>query len=42
MELRIRELVVNLFFFFLNDEWAMRSCEEGEVMMMVIRRGKGS
>jgi hypothetical protein len=42
MELRIRELVANLFFFFLNDEWAMKGCEEGEVMMMVVRIGKGS
>jgi hypothetical protein len=41
MELKIKELLVNLFKKFLNDEWAMRSCEEGEVMMMVVKRGKG-
>jgi hypothetical protein len=41
MELKIKELLVNLLKKFLNDEWAMRSCEEGEVMMMVVKRGKG-
>jgi len=29
-----------LVFFFLSDEWGMRVCEEGGVMMMVVRRRK--
>jgi hypothetical protein len=42
MELIIRELVNNFYFLFLNDEWAMKGCEEREMMMMVVRRGRGS
>jgi hypothetical protein len=42
MELGEKKLVVDIFFFFLNDEWGMKSCEEVGVMMMVVRRSKGS
>jgi hypothetical protein len=41
MELKIKELVAKLFFSFLNDEWAMRGCEDEEVMMMVVGRSRG-
>jgi hypothetical protein len=30
-----------IYFFFLNDEWGMKGCEEGGMMMMGVKRGKG-
>lgn len=42
MELKERKLVVDIFNLFLNDGWGMKGCEEAGVMMMVVRRGKGS
>jgi len=41
MELRGRKLVVDFFLFFLNDEWGMKGCEDGGVMMMVIMKQQG-
>jgi hypothetical protein len=35
MKLRGRGIVANLSFLFLNDEWGMRGCEEGRLMMML-------
>jgi hypothetical protein len=42
MKLRRKKLIVELVFFFLSNEWGMRVCEEGGVMMMVVRRKRGS
>jgi hypothetical protein len=42
MKLRRNKLIVELVFFFLSDEWGMRVCEERGVMMMVVRRRRGS
>jgi hypothetical protein len=35
MKLRGRAIVIDLSFLFLSDEWSMRGCEEGRVMMML-------
>jgi hypothetical protein len=40
MELKRR--IVDLLFFFLNDEWGLRRCEEKGLMMMVIMMKMGS
>jgi len=42
MEMKGRELVVDLFFLFLNDECGMKGYEKGGMMMMVVRKAKGS
>jgi hypothetical protein len=34
-------MIVNLSSIFLNDEWDMRGCEEENMMMMVVRMGRG-
>jgi hypothetical protein len=33
MKLRRKGIFVDLFLLILNDEWGMRDCEEGRVMM---------
>jgi hypothetical protein len=35
MKLKGKEIVVDLSFLFLNDEWGMGGGEEGRVMMML-------
>jgi hypothetical protein len=37
-----RGIIVDLFFLFLSDEWGMKGYEEGGIVMMVVRKGKGS
>jgi hypothetical protein len=40
MELRGRGIVVDLYFIFLNDEWDMKGCAKGKVVMMFLWKGK--
>jgi hypothetical protein len=42
MELRGNKLIVDFYFFSLINKWGMRVCEEGGVIMMVVRRRRGS
>jgi hypothetical protein len=42
MELKGRGIVVDLSFIFLNDEWDMKGCVKGRMMMMFSWKGKES